>query len=107
MHVAILALWALMHTPPQTPAPQPRLSASTPGPAAQSRDRSRARRPYNRRSRPATRIVISSTPVPPRRRERDVPGARHPPLAEVEARLPEFSKDNERVIRRERRAIVS
>ncbi len=92
MNFAMLAVWALVQTPPQAPAQPPRFPVD----------------PANGRAIGATEIapdavkqaldqgqkivIIDVRPAAAFEKE-TIPGAIHIPLAEVESRLPEFTKD--------------
>jgi len=92
MNFAVLALWALVQAPPQTPAQAPRFPVD----------------PATGRAIGATEIapdavkqalasgqkiaIIDVRPAAAFEKE-TIPGAINIPLAEVESRLPEFSKD--------------
>jgi len=92
MHLAMVVLWALVQTPPQTPAQQPRYPVD----------------PATGRAIGATEIapdavkqalasgqkiaIIDVRPAAAFEKE-TIPGAINIPLAEVESRLSEFSKD--------------
>lgn len=92
MHLAMVVLWALMQTPPQAPAQQPRYPVD----------------PATGRAIGATEIapdavqqalasgqkiaIIDTRPAAAFEKE-TIPGAINIPLAEVESRLHEFSKD--------------
>jgi 3-mercaptopyruvate sulfurtransferase SseA len=92
MHVAILALWALMQTPPQTPAPQPRYPVD-PATGRAIGATEIAPDAVQQALASGQRIVIIDTRPAAAFEKETIPGAINIPLAEVEARLPEFSKD--------------
>jgi 3-mercaptopyruvate sulfurtransferase SseA len=92
MPVAILALWALMQTPPTAPAQPPRYPVD-PATGRAVGATEIAPDAVQQALASGQKIVIIDTRPAAAFEKETIPGAINIPLAEVESRLHEFSKD--------------
>ncbi len=90
MTIAIVALWALVQTPPAAPQPRYPVDPET-GRAIGAREM--APDLVKQALDQGQKIVIIDVRPPEAFEKETIPGAINIPLAELEKRLPEFSKD--------------
>lgn len=92
MTIAMLAVWALVQTPPQAPAQQPRFPVD-PATGRAIGATEIAPDAVRQALESGQKIVIIDVRPAAAFEKETIPGAIHIPLAEVESRLPEFGKD--------------
>ncbi len=92
MHVAIVALWAIMQTPPQAPAQAPRYPVD-PATGRAIGATEIAPDAVQQALASGQKIVIIDVRPAAAFEKETLPGAINIPLAEVESRLAEFGKD--------------
>jgi 3-mercaptopyruvate sulfurtransferase SseA len=96
MTVAILALWVLVQTPPQPPAPPAAQAPRYPVDPATGRAlgaKEMAPDAVKQALEAGQKIVIIDVRPPEAFEKETIPGAINIPLAELDKRLSEFSKD--------------